>query len=186
MLHVSKSIETHPVGVQAPRTDSGACIPLHLSIYCREMADDLVFMMGKYGARIPGDRKYAPNHVWLKEAGEAWRVGFTAYSVRLLQDVYFLNWSIDPDTRVKFKQEIGEIESSKAVSSLYAPADGRVLVFNEKLLNDPSLINTDNYEQGWLYEFECDSGLLSPAEYVTLLDSGWEQTQRMIKGQMNE
>lgn len=150
------------------------------------MADDLVFMMGKYAARIPSDRSYAPNHVWLKETGQVWRVGFTAYSVRLLQDVYFLNWSIDPDTRVKVKQEIGEVESSKAVSSLYAPADGRIAAFNEKLLNDPSLINTDNYEGGWLYEFECDSGLLSPAGYVALLESGWEQTQRMIKGQMNE
>src|SRR5215472_4819877 len=98
------------------------------------MADDLVFMMGKYAARIPGDREYASNHVWLKHSGAAFRVGFTAYSVRLLQDVYFLNWSIDPDTRVKLKQEIGEIESSKAVSSLYAPADGRVVAFNEKLL----------------------------------------------------
>src|SRR5437867_2888405 len=108
------------------------------------MADDLEFMMGKYAARIPGDRQYTSNHLWLKPAGSRFRVGFTAYSVRLLQDVYFLSWSIDPDTPVRLKQEIGEIESSKAVSSLYAPCDGRVAVFNEKLLNDPSLINTDN------------------------------------------
>jgi len=150
------------------------------------MADDLVFMMGKYAARIPGDRGYAPNHVWLKQAEGGFQVGFTAYSVRLLQDVYFLNWSIDPDTPVKVKQEIGEIESSKAVSSLYAPFDGRVVMFNEKLLGDPSLINTDNYEGGWLYEFETSAELLSPAEYVELLEAGWEKTQRMIKGQMNE
>lgn len=150
------------------------------------MADDLVFMMGKYAARIPGDRDYAPNHVWLKEEGGKFRVGFTSYSVRLLQDVYFLNWSIDPETRVRAKQEIGEIESSKAVSSLYAPADGRVTVFNEKLLSDPSLINTDNYDGGWLYEFETSAPLLSPAAYVELLEAGWEKTQRTIKGQMNE
>jgi len=150
------------------------------------MADDLVFMMGKYAARIPADRGYAPNHVWLKRGDGVFRVGFTAYSVRLLQDVYFLNWSIDADTRVKVKQEIGEIESSKAVSALYAPFDGRVAMFNEKLLGDPSLINTDNYEGGWLYEFETSAELLSPVEYVELLEAGWEKTQRMIKGQMNE
>jgi glycine cleavage system H protein len=150
------------------------------------MADDLVFMMGKYAARVPGDRGYASNHVWLKEVQGVFRVGFTAYSVRLLQDVYFLNWNIDADTRVKAKHEIGEIESSKAVSALYAPFDGRIVTFNEKLLGDPSLINTDNYEGGWLYEFETSAELLSPAKYVELLEAGWEKTQRMIKGQMNE
>jgi glycine cleavage system H protein len=150
------------------------------------MADDLEFMMGKYAARIPGDCRYTANHLWMKAAEGSYRVGFTAYSVRLLQDVYFLNWSIDPDTPVRYKQEIGEVESSKAVSSLYAPCDGRVLVFNEKLLNDPSLINTDNYNAGWLYEFETTAELLSPAQYVDHLAAGWEKTQQMIKGQMNE
>jgi glycine cleavage system H protein len=150
------------------------------------MAGDLEFMMGKYAARIPGDRAYASNHVWLKPDGKRYRVGFTAYSVRLLQDVYFLNWTIDPETPVRAKQEIGEVESSKAVSSLYAPYDGRVTEFNEKLLNDPSLINTDGYETGWLYEFETSAELLSPAAYVDLVAAGWEKTQQVIKGQMNE
>ena len=66
------------------------------------------------------------------------------------------------------------------------PSDGRIVVFNEKLLNDPSLINTDNYEGGWLYEFETRAELLSPAQYVEHLAAGWEKTQQMIKGQMNE
>ena len=150
------------------------------------MADDLVFMMGKFAAPIPGDRLYAANHLWLKPAGDAYRVGFTSYSVRLLQDVYFLSWTIDPNTPVRLKQEIGEVESSKAVSSLYAPSDGHVGQFNDQPLNDPSVINTDNYNAGWLYEFRTDAKLLSPQEYVDLLAAGWEKTQRMIKGQMNE
>lgn len=150
------------------------------------MSDDLVFMMGQYAARIPRDRLYAENHVWLQPGTNGFRVGFTAYSVRLLQDVYFLSWSIDPDTAVRRKQEIGEIESSKAVSSLYVPSDGRVRQFNEALLGDPSAINTDCYGAGWLYEFETAAELFSPEQYVALLESGWEQTQRMIKGQMNE
>lgn len=150
------------------------------------MPDDLVFPMGKYEARIPTDREYAENHHWLLRLGAVYRVGFTAYSVRLLQDVYFLSWSIDPDTPVRKKQEIGEIESSKAVSSLFAPCDGRVLRFNENLLHDPSAINTDNYGAGWLYEFQTDEALLSPSQYVEHLAAGWEKTQALIKGQMNE
>lgn len=150
------------------------------------MSDDLEFLMGKYAAKIPADRQYAANHLWLKREGDVYRVGFTAYSVRLLQDVYFLNWNIDPQTQVRVKQEIGEVESSKAVSSLYAPCDGRVMLFNENLLNDPSLINTDNYGAGWLYEFESGAELLSPGQYIEHLSAGWEKTQQMIKGQMNE
>src|SRR6516164_61115 len=108
------------------------------------MPDPLVFFMGKFEARIPVDRQYFESHLWALPEGEHWRVGLTSYAVRLLQDVYFLDWQIDPETRVKRKQTIGEIESSKAVSSMYAPADGSVVRFNEALLNDPSLINADN------------------------------------------
>ncbi len=149
------------------------------------MADDLIFMMGKFEARIPTDRSYAKNHLWLQKQGGAYRVGFTAYSVRLLQDVYFLSWDIESHTPVRERQEIGEIESSKALSTLYAPSAGTVLEFNPKLLEDPTPINTDNYTLGWLFEFETDAQLLTPAEYVQHLESGWEDTQRHLKGQMN-
>src|SRR6185312_7063555 len=101
--------------------------------------------------------------------------------VRLLQDVYFLDWSIDPQTPVKKKQQLGEIESSKALSTLYAPRAGLVKEFNPLLLNDPSAINTDNYGTGWLYEFQTAEPLLSPEEYLRVLENGWEETQRMIK-----
>lgn len=151
--------------------------------------DDLVFMMGQYPAAIRGDRSYVESHLWLRplesQAG-VYRVGFTAYSVRLLQDVYFLNWTIDPDTPVARKQEIGEIESSKAVSTLYAPCAGHIVRFNERVASDPTPINTDNYDTGWLYELRTDAPLLTPGEYRTVLEAGWEQTQRLIKGQMNE
>lgn len=149
------------------------------------MTDDLVFMMGKFQARIPGDRFYSENHLWLLPAEGCYRVGFTAYSVRLLQDVYFLDWTIDPNTDVRQKKEIGEVESSKALSSLYAPYDGRVVDFNEALLDDPSAIDTDNYDAGWLYRFQTDIQPLEPQAYVKLLEAGWDDTQRMLKGQIN-
>lgn len=148
------------------------------------MPDELVFMMGKYAARIPTDRFYAHNHLWLQRDGDAYRVGFTAYSVRLLQDVYFLDWSIDPHTEVEHRKEIGEIESSKALSTLYAPFRGRVLEFNQELLNDPSAINTDGYGRGWLYRFQSSERFLTPQEYLQVLEAGWEETQRILKGQV--
>ena len=150
------------------------------------MSDDLHFMMGQYRAEVPVDRLYSPRHLWLQSLSDnRFRVGLTAYSVRLLQDVYFLEWSIDPGTAVSDRQEIGEVESSKAVSSLFAPCPGQVLSFNEGVLNDPSAINTDNYGTGWLFKMEIDATLLTPQEYVTVLADGWDKTQRTIKGQMN-
>ena len=161
-------------------------LPKRLCLWCVVMLDPLVFMMGKFEARFPVDRDYFESHLWGQQAGDLLRVGLTSYAVRLLQDVYFLDWQIDPDTLVRRKQAIGEIESSKAMSTLYAPADGRIVRFNEALLNDPSLINADNYEQGWLYEFVTISPLLSPEDYLKVLDAGWDQTQRMLKNQFNE
>ncbi|MEZ6057826.1 MAG: glycine cleavage system protein H [Planctomycetaceae bacterium] len=149
------------------------------------MAEPLVFAMGKYSAVIPTDRLYSHNHLWLQPAAGGFRVGFTSYSVRLLQDVYFLDWIIDPETTVQKKQAIGEIESSKAVSELFAPADGKVLHFNQTLLDDPSAINTDGYGEGWLFGFETLARLMTPEEYIAHLEQGWEETQRMIKGQLN-
>jgi len=150
------------------------------------MPTDLVFMMGRFEARIPTDRNYAENHMWLQKEGEIYRVGFTAYSVRLLQDVYFLDWIVDPNSNVRYQQEVGEIESSKALSSLYAPAEGRLIEFNEELLDDPSAINTDGYGKGWLFSFETNQTFLSPEEYLEKMESVWKETQRHLKGQLND
>ncbi len=157
-------------------------LPLAMRVIMPEI---LSFMMGKFEATFPTDRLYTENHLWVQSAAGGFRVGFTAYSVRLLQDVYFLDWTIEPYTKVRRKQTIGQIESSKAVSDLYAPADGKILDFNETLLDDPSAINTDGYGKGWLYHLETQAKFLTPEEYLKLLDEGWEKTQRMIKGQLN-
>ena len=143
-------------------------------------------MMGSFEAQIPTDRNYCENHLWSQEGPGGFRIGFTAYSVRLLQDVYFLDWTVDAFTTVKARQEIGEIESSKAVSSLFPPGGGRILDFNENLLDDPSAINTDGYGTGWLYNFETEMKFMSPEQYVEFLSTKWEETQRVIKGQVNE
>ncbi len=155
------------------------------------MSDDLIFLMGKFEARIPRDRRYARNHMWCQSRDGAatvrrHRFGFTTYAVRLLQDVYFLEWSVDGSTDVRFRQEIGSIESSKAESALYAPMAGRIVEFNQSLLADPSAINLDNHDAGWLFEMEGDdSSMLSPEDYVTMLGDAWEETQRTIKGQLH-
>jgi glycine cleavage system H protein len=146
---------------------------------------DLIFMMGKFEARVPQDRLYAKNHMWCQSDGARHRFGFTSYAVRLLQDVYFLEWSVDAGTSVALRQEIGSIESSKAESALYAPMTGQIVEFNQALLADPAAINLDNFGAGWLFEMTGDaSSMLGPADYLDHLTGVWEVTQRTIKGQL--
>jgi glycine cleavage system H protein len=152
------------------------------------MSEPLVFMMGQFAAEFPTDRSYAKNHMWAAPRPEGrWRFGFTAYAVRLLQDVYFLDWTVDPGTILKERQQIGAIESKKAESDLFSPVAGTLVGFNQELLRDPSAINVDKYGKGWLFEITSEgTGLLTPEQYLTHLAGVWEVTQKTIKGQLNE
>jgi len=151
------------------------------------MSAELVFMMGKFAARVPTDRRYARNHMWAMPAEGAIRCGFSAYAVRLLQDVYFLEWTVEAGTVVRDRQAIGAIESSKAESELYSPLAGRLRQFNPELLRDPSAINLDTYGPGWLFDIESDDQpLLDPQAYVDHLAEAWKVAERTIKGQVNE
>ncbi|QDT16240.1 glycine cleavage system protein H [Alienimonas californiensis] len=156
---------------------------------------ELIFKMGEFAARFPLDRSYCRNHLWLlptgaEQGGEpVYRVGFTAYSRRLLQDVYFLDWTVDEGQTVPAGATIGEIESAKALSSMHPPAAGTITALNPAPLADPSVINAVGYDAGpdggWLYDFATAAPLLDAAAYVAHLGSVWETTQRLIKGQAN-
>ena len=152
------------------------------------MSRVLTFMMGEFSAEFPTDRLYAKNHMWASFDADvnSYRFGFAAYAVRLLQDVYFLDWSSDAPFTVQEGQEIGSIESKKAESSLYAPTSGNLCEFNQDVLADPALINVSPYDQGWLFRVEGHTDvLLEPSQYMEHLDAVWEVTQRTIKGQLN-
>ena len=150
------------------------------------MADDLTFLMGKFPAVLPGSLCYARNHMWCRPEGERLRFGFTSYAIRLMQDVYFLDWQISAGDAVSELQQIGHIETSKAMSDLFAPLSGTITTFNTALLNDPSGINVDGYGAGWLFEMQGDAGALWPVqEYHQYLADNWEKTQRLIKGKIN-
>ncbi|MEM8947148.1 MAG: glycine cleavage system protein H [Planctomycetota bacterium] len=152
------------------------------------MSEILTFMMGEYAAEFPTDRRYARNHMWASEVEEGrYRFGFASYAVRLLQDVYFLDWDIPAGTVLTDRQEIGQIESQKAEASLYAPMPGKLTTFNETLMKDPSAINVDKYGEGWLFEIEGPGDeLFDPDGYLEHLAAVWEVTQKTIKGQMNK
>lgn len=144
--------------------------------------------MGEFTAEFPRDRHYVTNHMWAAQIeGLRYRFGLTAYAVRLLQDVYFLDWLSEPPAQIALRGHIGSIESKKAESDLYSPVAGTLTQINESTLSDPSLINADAYGDGWLIEIEAEPSpaLLSPDEYAEHLIEAWKVAQRTIKGQAN-
>ena len=151
------------------------------------MSDERIFMMGKFAARLPADRQYARNHMWAKRNGTGYLVGFSAYAVRLLQDVYFLDWHVSVGTQLEERKEIGEIESSKAESALYSPLAGKLREINAAVIKDPSAINIDMYGDGWLLAIDGPgTELLSVDAYLEHLEAAWKIAERTIKGQFNE
>lgn len=152
------------------------------------MAEPLTFMMGKYAADLPGGLLYARNHLWCQPgANGVHRFGFSRYALRLMQDVYFLDWCVSEGETLALKQQIGNIETSKATSDLFAPIAGRLVTLNQDVLKDPSQINVDCYSVGWLLEIEGDiTTLLDAQGYFDFLTATWEQTQRILKGQVGE
>jgi glycine cleavage system H protein len=115
-----------------------------------------------------------------------WRFGLTAYAVRLLQDVYFLDWVVDPPTMITRRQQLGSIESKKAESDLYSPTAGELIGYNQQALSDPSVVNVDIYGGGWLLEIapRDTEDLLDVDAYLKHLEQAWVVAQRTIKGQV--
>ena len=148
---------------------------------------DLIFMMGEFEARFPIDRQYAKNHMWAQPSGDGYRFGFTAYAVRLLQDVYFLEWDVDAPAPLNIQQKIGFIESSKAESDLFSPVAGTLTQINGELLSDPSAINTDKYGDGWLFTMAAEvDELLTPQQYIDHLAAVWETSSSVRTWPVND
>jgi glycine cleavage system H protein len=151
------------------------------------MSEPLTFMMGKFAAVLPADLRYCRNHMWCRPGEGVHRFGFGAYAIRLMQDVYFLDWSVNAGDAVALKQQVGNIETSKAVSDLFAPIGGTMATINQEVLKDPSLINVDGYGRGWIFEMSGSvDETMNVQGYYDFLEANWDQTQRILKGQMGE
>jgi glycine cleavage system H protein len=122
---------------------------------------------------IPEDLRYTPEHEWVRpvEDGSMVRVGITDYAQDALGDIVFVQLP-DVGTKVSAGESLGEVESTKSVSDIYAPVDGTVTASNPVLGERPELLNTDPYGEGWLVEIEpADQAALG-----NLLDaSGYSQ-----------
>lgn len=123
---------------------------------------------------IPDDSRYLETHEWARTDNGIVRVGITDFAQDELGDVVFVELP-EEGSSVEIEGEFGVIESIKAVSDVYAPLSGEVTEINDRLFDEPELVNDDPYGDGWMIavepadESELDS-LLSPDEYRDQID----------------
>ncbi|KAG0556565.1 hypothetical protein KC19_11G063000 [Ceratodon purpureus] len=112
---------------------------------------------------------YADSHEWVKVEGDIGIVGITDHAQLALGDLVFCELP-EEGTKVDAKVKFGQVESVKAVSDVNSPISGEVVEFNSSLSDNPQLLNTDPYEQGWMIKVKLANkseveSLMSPEKY---------------------
>ncbi len=118
-------------------------------------------------AEYPKELKYTKDHEWARRQGTAVIIGVTFHAQEALGDVVYVELPKVGDT-VKAGESFGVIESTKAVSELFAPVTGKVVKVNDALADSPQTVNSDPYKAGWIIEVEP----ANPKDYDGLLDVG--------------
>ncbi len=125
---------------------------------------------------LPEDAKYTAEHEWVRSDGDDLQVGITDFAQEALGDIVYVSLP-EVGLEVQPGQAIGEIESTKSVSDLYAPVAGVVSARNEALDAQPELVNSDPYGEGWMLKITPSSasaldGLLDAAGYQGIIAAG--------------
>lgn len=122
---------------------------------------------------FPEELKYTKDHEWLRVEDDNVYVGITAFAQGELGDIVFVD--VDTEGEELEKEEVfGSVEAVKTVSDLFMPINGEVLAFNEKLEDEPELINSDPYGEGWIIKISASdlselNSLLSAESYKELV-----------------
>ena len=114
-------------------------------------------------------RKYTAEHEWLDLDGDTATVGITDFAADALGDVVYVDLP-QVGATLTAGEPCGELESTKSVSELFAPADGEVLEVNQGVVDDAGLVNLDPFEKGWLFRMRITGSpdLLDATAYDVL------------------
>jgi len=123
---------------------------------------------------IPDDLRYSTDHEWVRVEGGRARIGITDYAQDALGDIVYVDLP-EMGRRLDAGESLGEVESTKSVSDLYAPVAGTVVEVNADLSDHPERLNEDPYGEGWVCVVDLDpaaepSELLDAAAYRSLID----------------
>ena len=116
--------------------------------------------------KIPAELRYSSDHEWALASGDVVRVGITDYAQDALGDVVYVELPT-VGASLAAGDALGEVESTKSVSEIYAPVSGVVSAVNEALTASPEIINDDPYGAGWI----CELTMSDASQYGALLDA---------------
>lgn len=123
----------------------------------------------------PEDLKYTAEHEWLRPVGDGdeavVRIGITSYAQEALGDIVFVTLPA-VGAEITAGQAVGEVESTKSVSDIYAPMAGTVTAVNGALESSPEVVNSDPYGDGWMFELRPADGVPAALAGAGLLDAG--------------
>ena len=121
--------------------------------------------------KFPADLKYTKDHEWIKVEGNTGTIGITDYAQGELGDIIYVD--VPSMDNVKQGDTFGTIEAVKTVSDMYAPVSGKLIEVNNSVNDNPAIVNSDPYGEGWLVKIELSDpseldGLLSVEKYKEL------------------
>jgi len=124
---------------------------------------------------VPDDLLYTKSHEWIRAEGDNIRVGITDHAQAELTDVVFVELP-KVGASVEAKAPVAVVESVKAASDIYAPVKGTVVEANNALTNNPALINSDPFGEGWIFALKIDNAddlknLQSAAAYKNQIET---------------
>jgi glycine cleavage system H protein len=115
---------------------------------------------------IPSELRYSSDHEWVRREGDTVTIGITEYAQDALGDVVFVEIP-EQGVSVSSGDSFTEVESTKSVSDIYAPVSGTIATVNDALENQPELLNSDPYGEGWI----CSIEMNDPSEFDSLMDA---------------
>ena len=122
---------------------------------------------------VPADLKYGRTHEWARVEGDVVVVGISHYAQDQLGEVVYVELP-DVGGDATAAEELGTLESVKAVSEFNSPVSGEVVEINERLEDEPNLVNEDPYGEGWLAKVKGStegSDLLDAGAYTTMIEA---------------
>ncbi|SIN66739.1 glycine cleavage system protein GcvH [Algoriphagus halophilus] len=120
---------------------------------------------------IPQELKYTKDHEWVKIEGDIATIGVTDFAQSELGDIVYVEVETVGET-LEAEEVFGTVEAVKTVSDLFMPVAGEVTELNEKLADEPELVNSDPYGDGWMVKVKISGelpSLLSADEYAELV-----------------
>ncbi len=125
------------------------------------------------GYLVKGDRYYTKDHEWAYISNGKAQIGITDYAQKMLGDIVYVDLP-EKEQEVEAGETLANIESVKNVAPIYSPITGTVIEVNEEVIDDPSLVNEDPYDAGWIAVLEMKDpaeveDLMPPEDYAELL-----------------